>query len=155
MVSDLRSPERPQESREARRTFSTARARTRSSRVVLLEHTERKRARLALARSCAELRKSRMLRYARASGRRVPFSPSLSLSLILSHSLSLSLSLSSLLSRALFFSLSPAGRDGSDRVEGVARVRRGGRGAEISPRGSVTNSIRRGSKRGTGRGSGG
>lgn len=58
------------------------------------------------------------------------------------------------LSFSLFLSLSLSGRD--DGVEGRTRglQKRGGRGAEISPRGSVTNSIRRG--RGEGRdGSGG
>lgn len=84
-TSDLGSRS-PAGTARGQKDVSTARARTRSNRVVLLEHTERKRARLALARSCAELRKSRMLRYARASSRRVTFS--LFLSFAFSHALS-------------------------------------------------------------------
>jgi len=109
-TSDLGSPALAETARGEKDVY-TARARTRSSRVMLLEHTERKRARLAFARSCAELRKSRMLRYARASGRRVPFSLSLFLSLSLSPLLSLSL----FLSLTLSFSFSLEGRDGKRR----------------------------------------
>jgi len=153
-TSDLRSARRNRARREGR-FLRQGRARGRV--VWCCWNTRRENERVSrshgVVRSCAN-RECYATREPPAGGcLSLHLSHSLSLSLTLS--LSLSLSLSSLLSRALFFSLSPAGRDGSDRVEGVARVRRGGRGAEISPRGSVTNSIRRGSKRGTGRGSGG